>query len=154
LKSAMTVAPKIPMAISASLSVEERRVLARSTDAEPDAANGVNERIGLAVVDLAADPSDIDVDDVGGGVEVEIPYVLQQHGARDDLALVAHEIFEDLEFPRQELDVAAAAAHRPRYEIHLEIADAQHRLLHDGGAASRQRFDPREQFGESKGFDE
>src|SRR5271169_4691479 len=127
------------MDISASLSVEDRRVSARSTDAEPDAANGMNERIGLPIVDLAADAPDIDVDDVGGGVEMEIPHMLEQHRPRHDLALVANEIFEDLEFPWQQLDVPAAAGHGSRHQVQLEIADAEHGFFHDGGAASGQR---------------
>src|SRR5262249_9018418 len=96
------------MKISASLKVDERRGLARSTDTEPDAADGMDERIGLLAVDLTAHAPDIDVDDVGGGIEVEIPDVLQQQRARHDLALVANEVLENLEFARQELDVASA----------------------------------------------
>src|SRR6516164_2865261 len=122
------------MDISASLSVDDRRVLARSTDTKPDATNRVNERIGLSVVDLTADAPDIDVDDVRRGVEMEIPYVLQQHRPRHDLALVANQIFEDLEFPRQQLDVPAAARHGSRHQVHSEIADTQHGLFHHGGA--------------------
>src|SRR5450432_2594843 len=150
----MTVAPNIAMEISASLSVDDRSVSARSTDTEPDAADGMDERIVLAVVDLAAHAADIDVDDVGGRIEMEIPHVLQQHGAGDDLALVANQIFEHLEFPRQQLDVAAAAAHRARHQVHLEIADPQHRFLHDGGAAPAERLHASQQFREGKRLDE
>jgi hypothetical protein len=57
--------------------VVDRRVLARSTEAEPDAADGVDERIGLGRVDLAANAADIDVDNIGHGIEKEIPDVLQ-----------------------------------------------------------------------------
>src|SRR5437899_2790082 len=122
------------MKISASLKVEERSALARSTDTEPDAADGMDERIGLLAVNLAADAPDVDVDDVGGGIEVEIPDVLQQQRARHDLALVANEILENLKFARQELDAAPAARYRARDEIEFEIADAQHRFLDHGGA--------------------
>src|SRR5262249_22587583 len=135
------------MKINASLSVDERSVLARSTDAKADPADRVDERVGLRAVDLAADTSDIDIDDVGRGVKMQIPYVLQEHRPRHRLAGVADEIFEHLEFARQQLDVAAAAPHRARDEIELEIAHAQHRLLDHGGAATRQRLDAREQLG-------
>src|SRR5271156_524453 len=127
------------MEISANLSVDDFRVSARSTDAESDATNGMNERIGLPIIDLAADAPDIDVDDVGRGVEMEIPHMLQQHRPRHDLALVANEIFEDLEFPGQQLDVAAATAHGSRHQVELEITDTQHGFFHYGGAASGQR---------------
>src|SRR5271154_6768529 len=102
-----TITPKEPMAISASLNVDDVRVLARSTEAISDAANRVDQGIGLSVVDLAADPSDIDVDDVCRWIEMQVPDVLQQHRARHDAALVARQIFQKLEFARQKLDVLA-----------------------------------------------
>ena len=80
----------------ASLSVEERKVLLRSTEAEPDAANGMDQRIGLTVVDFAANAADININDIGGRVEVQIPHMLQKHGSRDHLAYVANEIFQQL----------------------------------------------------------
>jgi hypothetical protein len=36
----------------------------------------MDKRVGLLAVHLAADASDIDVNDVGRGVKVEIPYML------------------------------------------------------------------------------
>ena len=59
-----TITPKAPIAISASLKVDDVKVLARSTETVPCAANRVDQRIGLLAVDLATDPPDIDVDDV------------------------------------------------------------------------------------------
>jgi hypothetical protein len=47
-----------------------------STDAKSYAANGVYQWIGMVVVDLAAYAADINVDDVGGRVKIEIPDVL------------------------------------------------------------------------------
>src|SRR2546421_10175181 len=98
----MTTAPKIPIQISASLNVDDRRVLARSTDTKPDAADSMDERIGLPTVDLAADASDINVYDVGRGVKMEIPHVLQQHRPGDNLAFVANQGFENLKFSWQQ----------------------------------------------------
>jgi hypothetical protein len=72
----MTTAPKMAIQISAHLNVDDRKVLARSTDTKPDAADGMDERIGLLPVDFSADASDIHVNDVGRGIKVEIPYVL------------------------------------------------------------------------------
>ena len=84
----------------------------------------MDERIGLLAVDLAADASDIDVNDVCRWVKMQIPYMLQQHRPRNNLALVANQLLENLEFSRQQLDFPAAAAHRPCHEVQLEIADA------------------------------
>src|SRR5215469_1642274 len=97
----------------ASLSVDERMVLLRSTEAKSDAANGMDQRIGLTVVDFAANAADVNVNDVCRRVEVQIPYMLQQHGSRDHLADIANEIFEQLELSWQQFDLLAASAHDP-----------------------------------------
>src|ERR1700719_2681744 len=131
----------MPMQISASLSVDDRKVLARSTEAEPHAAHGMDKGIGLLIVDLASDASDIDVDDIGGRVKMEIPYVLQQHRPRDNPTLIAHQVLENLKFARQQRDLPTPAAHRSRDEIQLEIAGVQQRFLDDGGAAPSQGLD-------------
>src|SRR5205807_95892 len=104
----------------------------------PDAADGMNERISLLAIDLAPDTPDIDIDDVGGRVKVQIPYMLQQHRPRYDMTLVANQILQNLKFPRQQVDVPVAAAYGSRHEVEFKIADAQHRVLDDGGAAASQ----------------
>ena len=60
-----TIRPNIPIAISASLKVDEVKVLARSTKTIPDATNGMDQWIGLLIVNFPTHPPDIDVDDVG-----------------------------------------------------------------------------------------
>src|SRR3569623_3179646 len=103
---AATIRPKIAIAISARRKVDERSVSARSTEAISIAADGVDQWIGLGIVDLAADAADIDVDDVGGGVEMQVPDVLEQHRARDDPALVAHEKIALMKLARQQRNLA------------------------------------------------
>src|SRR5438132_12154601 len=126
-----TIAPNAPIAINASLNVDDFRVSARSTEAIPDAANGMDQRIGLLVVDLAADAADIDIDDVGRRIEMKIPDVLKQHGARYDAALVADQIFEQLKFAGKQIDFPAAPACGAVDQVDLEIADPQDGLLGD-----------------------
>src|SRR5689334_17864785 len=123
------ITPKVPIAISASLNVDEVSVLVRSTEAISDAANRMNQRIGLLVVDLSAQASDINIDDVGRRVEMKIPDVLQQHGAGYDAAFIAHEILQQLELPGKEVDPLAAPAGRSRDQVNRKIADAQDGLL-------------------------
>src|SRR5664279_2848430 len=55
-----------------------------------DAAHGLDELLRVAVVDLAAQVADVDVDDVGKAVVIHIPDVLDDHGAAEGAALVAH----------------------------------------------------------------
>ena len=64
------------------------------------------------------------VDDVGLRIEMIVPDVLQQHGAGDDLAGMPHQIFEQAEFARLQLQFLSGAAHLVRQPIKLEIADA------------------------------
>src|SRR4030081_1451317 len=94
-----TITPKAPIAISASMKVDDVKVLARSTERVPDTANRMDQRIGLLAVDFAAHAPDIDVDNICRGIEMEIPDVLQQHGPGYDAAFVADQILKKLEFP-------------------------------------------------------
>src|SRR5216684_5917206 len=94
-----TITPKVPIAISAILNVDDVRVLARSTETVPDTTNRMNQRIGLLAVNLAAHAPDIDVDNIRRGIEMQIPDVLQQHCPGYDPAFVARQILQQLEFP-------------------------------------------------------
>src|ERR1035438_8345450 len=74
-----------------------------------EAAHGLDELLRVAVVDLAAQVADVDVDDVGEAVVIHIPDVLDDHGAAEGAALVAHHVFEDAKFLRGEVDGFDAA---------------------------------------------
>src|SRR5882757_9289708 len=112
-----TITPKVPIAISASLNVDDVRVLARSTETIPDTANCMDKWIGLTIVDFAAHAPDIDVDNICRGIEMKIPDVLQQHCPGYDAACVAHQILQKLEFPGKQRNVLAAAAGGPRHQV-------------------------------------
>src|SRR6516225_763669 len=140
--------------MNASLSVDDRKVLLRSTEAKSHAANGVNQRIGLAAVDFAAHPPDIDVDDIGRWVEVEIPDMLQQHRAGNHFADIANQVLEKLKFPRQQLDLAAAPADDPHQQVDLQVADAQDGFLYHRSAAAGERIDPRQHLPRRKWLDQ
>src|SRR5882757_6743674 len=150
----MTTAPKIPIQINANLSVDDRKVLARSPDTKAHSTNGMDKRIGLVTVDLSADASDIDVNDVGRRVKTEIPYILQQQRSRDNPTFIANQILENLELPRQQFDFPTTAARRSRYEVKRQVADTQHGFLDDGIAASGESFDTGQQFREGERLDE
>src|SRR6267154_2933188 len=148
------IMPKVAIAISASLNVDDVRVLVRSTERVPDTADRMDQRIGLLAVDFAAHAPDIDVDDVCRGIEMKIPDVLQQHRPGYDAAFVADQILQKLEFPGKKKNVLAAPAGGPRHQIDREIADPQDGLLDNGVAASAKRLDARQQFDERKRLDQ
>jgi hypothetical protein len=114
----------------------------------------MDERVGLLTVDFAANTSNINVDDIGHGIEMEIPYVLQQHRAWNHLTFVANQIFEELEFSWQQFDFSPGAARRSRHEVEVEVTHAQHRFFDDGIAASGESVDPGQQFREGERLDQ
>ena len=87
------------------------------------AANRMQDRLVETLLDLAAQPRDMDVDDVGLRIEMIVPDILEQHGARHHLAGMAHQIFEQAEFARLQRDLACCAADRMRQPVEFEIAD-------------------------------
>src|SRR5258708_34677504 len=148
------IRPKVAIAISASLNVDDVRVLARSTETVPDTANRMDQRIGLLVVDFATHAPDIDVDDIGRGIEMKIPDVPQQHRPGHDAAFVAHQILQKLEFPGKKNNVLASSAGGPRHQADREIADPQDGLFDNGVTASPERLDARQQFDGRKMLDQ
>src|SRR5206468_817945 len=149
-----TITPKVPIAISASLKVDDVSVLARSTETVPYAANRMDQRIGLLAVDFATYASDIDIDDVCRGIEMKIPDMLQQHGPGHDAAFVAGEIFQKLKFPGEKGDALAAPARGARNQVYREITDVQGGFLDNDVAPPTERLDARQQFDEGKRLDQ
>src|ERR1700680_4114899 len=114
-------APNNPIYSSANLRVEDRKVLVRSTETEPDATHGMDQWIPMPRVDLAAEATNIDVDDIGRWIEMQIPDVLQQHGPGNHPADVANQIFKQLSLPRQQLNLAPATVDDPRQQVHRRV---------------------------------
>ena len=90
----------------------------------------------------------MDVDDIGLGVEMVVPYMFEQHRPGDHPSGAAHQAFEKLELAPLQVDLAAGAGDPARQQIHFEIAHPQHGLLRRRRAAPEQRVDPRAQLGE------
>src|SRR4051812_13467108 len=68
-----------------------------------------------------------DLDRVGDRERVVAPDLVEQALARDDQALVAHQVLEQLELALGEIDLALAAEHLVRIGVQGEVADAQRR---------------------------
>src|SRR5580698_9524419 len=69
-------------------------------------------------VELAPQIADLDVDDIRLRHKVEIPNIFEQHRPGHDLPWAAHEIFEQAEFPRQQINRLVIASDAPLNEIH------------------------------------
>ena len=96
----------------------------------------------------------MDVDDIGLGIEMIFPDIFQQHGAGDNLARMAHQIFQQPEFARLKLDGRAVALGGAREQIELQIAHRDFRLHRARIAPANERVQPRQQLGEGIGLGE
>ena len=95
-------------------------------------------------VDFLAQTADVYVDQVGARVEVITPDLFENHHAREDLAAVAHQEFQQFVFGRQQRQDLFGATRFVADQVQLQIRDLQGRRL--GGAAvlpAQQHFDPR-----------
>src|SRR5574337_1095924 len=70
----------------------------------PATANGMDQFLGSASIDLIPKVVDIDIDDVGEGVEVLIPHVFGDHGPGEYTAAMAHQIFEQRVLFQRQID--------------------------------------------------
>src|SRR5437868_2988707 len=91
-------------AASRKLSVLKRRGLARHTKHVPDVAHGLDDLLRRLRVELGPQPADMALDHARARVEVHIPDVLEQHGAGDGAALVTHQVLEQAELLRQQIE--------------------------------------------------
>src|SRR5438034_4300964 len=79
------------------------------TDHVSRAADGVQQRLREPLVDLGAEPRDVHVDHIGLRIEVVIPDVFQKHGAGYHLPRMLHEIYQQPELARLQVELLAAA---------------------------------------------
>ncbi len=101
------------------------------------------------MIDLAAKSIDVNIDDVGGGIETHAPDVIENHGSGDDASGVAAEILEQRKLLAGELQLALAAMSLAAYEIKFEVGDTQAgRFLLRGRAAAKQVAQAGKKFGE------
>jgi len=96
----------------------------------------------------------MNVDDIGLGIEMILPDILQQHGAGDDLPGMAHQIFEQAKFARLQFDGRTAALGSAGQKIELQIAHRHFGLHRARIAPADQRVEPCQQLGEGIGLGE
>src|SRR5262245_6934005 len=99
-----------PISVSARRNGVDSRSLVRAvTDHVSRSAHRMQQRLGEALVDLAPQSRNVHIDNVGLRIEVIVPDVLEQHGARDNLTGMLHQVFEQAKFARLQHDRLAAA---------------------------------------------
>src|SRR5215203_2735310 len=79
-----------------------------------DAPDRSQELVVERPIDLLAQAAHQHVDDVGLWIEGVVPDVRQDHRLRDNLARISHQVPEERELARPQLDRRAAAGDAPR----------------------------------------
>jgi len=90
----------------------------------------MQERRVEVAVDFGAQSRDMDVDHVGLRIEMIVPDMFEQHGPRDDLAGVLHEIFEQAKLSRLQRDFLSRARHLVGETIEHEIVIMEQEAAH------------------------
>src|SRR6185312_4406724 len=105
------------------------------------------------IVDLGAQPANMDIDDIAVAVERHVPDLLRDERPRQHVALVLHEQRQQQELFGRELERRAAAhgAVTPHVEREIRILRP---LVRRPAAAPQQRAHAGEQFREGEGLDQ
>src|SRR2546427_116935 len=90
------------------------------------------------LLDASADTADVDVDQVGAGIEVIAPDFLEQHAAGDHLAGIADQELEQRELRRQQADLLPATPGRTAHPRRTAWSGNRRHLL-AGHARARPR---------------
>jgi hypothetical protein len=115
----------------------------------------VNESRRAIAINLSPQPHDLHVDHVIEGSHALrlLPDIALEHFARHDLALVAQQIFQHVDFARRERDFLAAAHRRAGACVELEVIAFQN-AARGPHRPAQQRAAAGQQFGEREGFRE
>ena len=110
-------------------------------DAVACAADGMNERSRLPLVDLLAKVADVDVDDLRAGIEAVAPVVVEDLGAAEHAAGVLHQVAEKRVLLGGQLDGAGAAGDLAGVGVEDEVGDLEPRMVPLQLAPPQQRLD-------------
>ena len=123
-------AAAVAAAIATQNASARRNARARNTsfvsiELEADRANVDDELPLHGGIKFATEVADLHVDDIRLRHELEIPDAFEKHGARQDLVGAAHEIFEQFEFLRHEIDRSPRATDGAIDQVHFQQANFQ-----------------------------
>src|SRR4051794_16617283 len=116
--SSHTITATFAAANAAQASSGQRRAMRERVTGMAD---GLDDR----ATELGAQAADVDIDDVGSGVEAAAPDLLEQLCARADLALVEGEVLEQEELAGGERHGAVAGVGRATVGVERQAAGAQ-----------------------------
>src|ERR1051326_2185357 len=99
-----------------------RERVVRHDETVPEAADRLNE----VCTNLAAECGHVDLDDIGAGIEVDLPDELQELAAGEDLSLVAQEVGEQGELPGGQQDLPAVQGGPVGGEVDAQGSGLEH----------------------------
>ena len=79
------------------------------SDSVANSSHGLNKFGGLAIVDFAAQPLNIDLDKVSSGIELVFPDVLAELGSREYPTGSPHQTFQQRKLPPGQIDATIAS---------------------------------------------
>src|SRR5690348_16693073 len=121
------VGVSVSRAHSATSRQRRRLVLsAAAAETEAYAADGRQERLARCSPQLSAQVPDVDIHNVALGIEMHVPHFLQKRGTADDLPRMKHEILEELELLRREVQGLLVERHHMVQSVQYDRAVAQH----------------------------
>src|SRR3569833_1839360 len=97
------------------------RITLVSAEDIADAAQGMDQFGIEAAIHLGAQPAEMGLHDVGAGIEMQVPDIFQQHGARHHAACIADQKNQLAEFLRLQNERQAGAQHRAAEQVHLQV---------------------------------
>src|SRR5271157_4332020 len=129
---------------------ELRRAL-RFPENITDASDGVDKRVFPVFINLLAQAVDLDFNHIGGRINVHMPHLVKDHGARHDAPLIPDQVFQKRELLGRKLQELTAPACFATDEVQLKIGHVQaDRFLLRCGAAPQKIPQPRHHFSQSK----
>src|SRR6266478_4458958 len=126
-------------------------VLAVAADLIANAPDRSNQGPVVSGIHLAAKIIDVHVDDVRHGIKIEFPDLLDNSGAGNGLALVAHQEFKQSEFLWAEIDVVVSAAHGVAHAVDFQVSNLENRARGPTPSAEY-RANARRKFRKNKRF--
>src|SRR5271163_4374343 len=117
-----------------------------AADLVPDSPDCTDEGAVIAGIHFTAKVVDIDVHNVGHGIEVQLPDLLDNRGSCDRLPLVAHEEFKQSELLWAQFDRVAPSLDRVSHAINLQVANFQDRATRTAPSAEHSA-NPRRKLG-------
>ena len=114
--------------------IVRNRFCAKNEADPPDVAD---QRSLIRRVDIATQPTHVNVNQVRVRNKFVVPDIFQEGGSCQQFAAPPHHVLEQLEFPGPQIDPTAATRRGSIDEVELQRSHAQHRIIRQGWLPDR-----------------